>query len=186
LESLLGESKSTLPPPSAPQEGMTVRIYQLSQIRVDASNGLRAVEVLRRWLPAGSTVSAVPANNALHILTTATAHQAASEFLATLDQPPAVSSQVIDPHLKEAIEKFSEVSSQPQEMRRILDDFTGRMNQNFKSAQAANVEKQDHQQRRWFYLTSGIASATLLLVLVIVIMLSRRRPTVSTELALAP
>src|SRR5882724_310865 len=92
LESLLGESKNAPPPPSAPQEGMTVRIYQLSQIRVDASNGLRAVDVLKRWLPVGSTVSTVPANNALHILTTATAHQAASEFLVTLDQPPAVSS----------------------------------------------------------------------------------------------
>src|SRR5438067_176594 len=90
LESLLGESKSALPQSNVPQEGMTVRIYQLAQIRVDASNGLRAVEVLKRWLPAGSTVSSVPANNALHVLTTATAHQAASEFLVALDQQPAI------------------------------------------------------------------------------------------------
>src|SRR4051812_36189586 len=100
LESLLGETKIS-PTSNAPQEGMTVKIYQLTQLRVDAANGQRATDVLRRWLPVGSTVSPVPATNALHILTTPTAHQAVAELLVVLDQPPAMT-PTIDPRLRDA------------------------------------------------------------------------------------
>lgn len=167
--------------PQPPQQGMSVKIYQLGNLRVDAPNGLRATEVLRKWLPAGSTVTPVPATNSLHVLTTESAHSALTDLLAALDQPIGTPAPTVDPQLKEAFEHFAANSVDPEAMKKIVKDVVQQNELLLNSAESKISDRLAKDQRR-FYVIVGVFAATVILLFCVLLLRTRKKDAPSTAL----
>ncbi len=106
--------------------GMVLRSYQLQTLRLGSpGRATHLVNILRRMLPPDSRVTEDGEGNALHVLSSTRAQEAALEFISSMDVPTEVSverAQVMPDEVRRALEALAATRPDAEQLRAAVQE----------------------------------------------------------------
>ena len=179
-----GLRRPSATPPSLPQEGMVVRVYQLRRAQIGSPEVDTKINVLERLIPAGSVLKKDSPSNSISVLTSPSVQEAVYTFLSAIDTPPAPTTQEIPPAVQQAL---TQLAASNKESAKLLDSI-GAIRSEIKgdvAKQLADLSTRTSHQLRWY----GLGGAVLATVFAVFLWLSRKSDDevkAGTQLALMP
>lgn len=148
---------------------MVLRTYPLAHIKIaEAGKSQTVLAILRKMLPAGSSLNTdVPANS-VHLLTTPSAHAAAWEYLSALDTSEAPPTTAPVPEdVKVALKKLAESGDKSGRLLEAIDSLSSEVSREFGEIDA-------RQRRQTFKLLAVVLAVSIVLIATVSWMLHRR------------